>query len=104
MDIHDIGLLEHPETVFRCVEADKFSFGRKYYYDSFFSSSTTHVPADVCRCWEDSGLTRCLSHQGVWESSVSHMHLAEQVRNQWIRLGKPCSRVFDQSGWQPLPT
>ncbi|MGB1816242.1 MAG: hypothetical protein ACPHJ3_12870, partial [Rubripirellula sp.] len=34
MEVHDIGFLKHPETVFRCVEADKFSFGRKFYRDS----------------------------------------------------------------------
>jgi hypothetical protein len=34
MDVYDIGTLQHPETVFRSVEADKVSFGRKYYRDS----------------------------------------------------------------------
>ena len=34
MDVQDIGILDHPETVFRCVEADKFSFGQNYYRDS----------------------------------------------------------------------
>ena len=34
MDVHDIGMLDHPEIIFRCVAADKFSFGQKYYRDS----------------------------------------------------------------------
>lgn len=34
MDVYDIGTLQHPETVFRSVEADQVSFGRKYYRDS----------------------------------------------------------------------
>lgn len=32
--VHDIGHLDHPETIFRSVEADKYTFGRNYYRDS----------------------------------------------------------------------
>jgi len=34
LPVHDIGELDHPDTVFRCVEADRYTFGRNYYRDS----------------------------------------------------------------------